>query len=92
MVKVMFLTLHQNIWLLEVIVTDILGSGQLSIIFSMLDPFRMGTTFDPVEELTDLELFQSYAPELISPNIPIHSCNEAHDLVTSVNFGIQAID
>jgi hypothetical protein len=56
----------------------------------------MGATFDPVEELTDLELFQSSASELISPNIPIHSCNEAdeatHDLATSVNFGIQAFD
>jgi hypothetical protein len=45
--------------------------------FSVLDPVRARETLDPVEKLTDWELFKSLASERISPNIQIHSSNEA---------------
>jgi hypothetical protein len=45
--------------------------------FSILHPVRTREALDPVEKLTDCELFQSLAPELISQNIKIHSSNEA---------------
>jgi hypothetical protein len=45
--------------------------------FSILDPVRTREALDPVEKLTDWELFQSLASELISPNIQIHSSDEA---------------
>jgi hypothetical protein len=45
--------------------------------FSFLDPDRTRETLDSVEKLTDCELFQSLASELISPNIQIHSSSEA---------------
>jgi hypothetical protein len=56
--------------------------------FSILDPVRMREALDPVQKLTDWELFQSLASELISPNIQILSSNEpdnaAHDLAASI--------
>jgi hypothetical protein len=45
--------------------------------FSILDPLRMREALDPVEKLTDWEMFQSPASELISPSIQIHSSEEA---------------
>jgi hypothetical protein len=32
---------------------------------------------DPVEKLTDWQLFQSLASEFVSPNIKVHPYNEA---------------
>jgi hypothetical protein len=68
---------HQNAQLTEVIVIDNLDSDHLPIIFSILDPVRTREALDPVEKLTDWELFQILASEVISPNIQIHSSNEA---------------
>jgi hypothetical protein len=45
--------------------------------FSILDPVRMREALDSVETLTDCEMFQSLASELISTNIQIRSSNEA---------------
>jgi hypothetical protein len=45
--------------------------------FSILDPVRAREALDPVENLTDLELFQSLASELRTPYIQIHSSNVA---------------
>jgi hypothetical protein len=45
--------------------------------FSFLDPDGTRKTLDSVEKLTDCELFQSLASELVSPNIQIHCSNEA---------------
>jgi hypothetical protein len=74
---VLDIVVHQNVLLSEVIVTNILGSDNLPIIFSILDCVRTGETLDAVEKMTDWELFQSFASELISPDIQIHSSNEA---------------
>jgi hypothetical protein len=49
--------------------------------FSILDPVRITEAYDPIEKLTDWELFQSLASELTSPSIQIHSYNEADKAV-----------
>jgi hypothetical protein len=53
-----------------------------------LDPLRTKETLDLVEKLTDWELFQSLASELISSNILIYSSNEtdkaARDFAASI--------
>jgi hypothetical protein len=43
---------HQNIQLPELIITDILDSNHLPIMFSILDLYKK-EAFDPVEKLTD---------------------------------------
>jgi hypothetical protein len=45
--------------------------------FSILDYVITKEALDPVENLTNWVLFQSPASEFISPNIQIHSSNEA---------------
>jgi hypothetical protein len=45
--------------------------------FSILDSVTMMEALVPVEKLTDWELFQSLASELIFSNIKIHSSNKA---------------
>jgi hypothetical protein len=45
--------------------------------FSILDPVTTREASDPVEKRIHWEMFQSLASELISPNIQIHSSNEA---------------
>jgi hypothetical protein len=45
--------------------------------FSILDRTRTREAIDPLEKLTDWELFHSLTSELISPNIQIHFSNEA---------------
>jgi hypothetical protein len=52
----------------EVTVTDILDADHLPIMCSILDPVRR-EALHPVEKLTDWELFQNLASDLISPNI-----------------------
>jgi hypothetical protein len=56
---------HQKLRLSDV-VTHILDSEYLPIMFSILDPFNKGKA-----------LFQSLASEIVSPNIQIHFSNEA---------------
>jgi hypothetical protein len=63
---VLNMVVDQNVRLSEDIVTDILDSEYLSIMFSILDPVRMREVLKPAEKLTDWELFQSLASE------PIH--------------------
>jgi hypothetical protein len=69
---------HQNFRLSEVVVPDNLGSDHFPVVFSILGPVRAKETFDPVENFTDWERFQSFASELISTNIQIH-CSEQAD-------------
>jgi hypothetical protein len=74
---VLHIVVHQKVQLSEAIVTDILESHHLPVIFNTLDPVRTRKALDPVENLTDLELFQNLASELRTPNIQIHSSNVA---------------
>jgi hypothetical protein len=72
---VLDILLHQKIRLSGFIVTDILDSR---IKFSILEHVCMREALDPVEKLTDWELFQSRGSELISTNIKVSSSNEAN--------------
>jgi hypothetical protein len=58
---------HKNVQLSEVIVSDILDSDHLPIVFHLLDRIRNRNISDPVNKFTDWERFQSLAYELISP-------------------------
>jgi hypothetical protein len=74
---VVYIVVQQNVRLSEAIVTDILGSDHLPIMFSILHPVRRKESLDPVKKFRDWELFQSLASELIPQNIQIHSSNES---------------
>jgi hypothetical protein len=74
---VLDIVLHKNIRLSNVIVSDILDSDHLLIIFHILDHVRTKNVLTPFEKFTDLERFQSLASNLISPRIEIHSGAEA---------------
>jgi hypothetical protein len=71
--NVLDIVVHQNVRLSEVIVTDILDSDHLPIMFSILNPARTREALDPIEKkkLRKWQVFQSLASELISPNIQI---------------------
>jgi hypothetical protein len=71
------IVVHKNIRLSIVIVSDILDSDHLSIIFHVLDHIRTQNTSAPLEKFTDWERFQSLASNLISPRIEINSGVEA---------------
>jgi hypothetical protein len=85
---VLDIVVHQNVQLSESIVTNILDPDHLPILFSILDSVRTREALDPVEKLTDWDLFKSVASEIISPNTQIHSSNvadkEARDLAASI--------
>jgi hypothetical protein len=62
---------HQNIRMSDVIVSDILDSDRLPIVFHILDHVKIRNLSNPIEKFTDWERFQSLASELISPKIEI---------------------
>jgi hypothetical protein len=61
----------------NVIVSDILESYHLPVIFHILDRVKIRNLLDPIEKFTDKYRFQSLASELISPTIEIKSGVEA---------------
>jgi hypothetical protein len=61
----------------DVIVSDILDSDHLQIVFHTLDHDKIRNLSDSIEKFTDWEWFQSLASELISPKIKIISGVEA---------------
>jgi hypothetical protein len=71
------IVVHKNVRLSEVIVSDILDSDHLPIIFHLLDLVKSRNLSEPVYNFTDWELFRSLAFELVSHNIQIYSSNEA---------------
>jgi hypothetical protein len=74
---VLEIVVHKNVRLSEVIVSDILDSDLIPIIFHLLDHIRSRNLSDPVDKFTDWERFQRLASELISPKIKINSEEEA---------------
>jgi hypothetical protein len=68
---------HQNIRVSDVIVSDILGSDHLTIVFHILDHVKIRNLSEPVEKFTDWERFQSLALERVSPRVEINSGVEA---------------
>jgi hypothetical protein len=70
---VLDIVVHKNIRLSNVIVSDILDSDHLPIIFHILDHVRTKNVSPPLEKITDWDRFQSLASNLISPRIEINS-------------------
>jgi hypothetical protein len=68
---------HKNIRLSNVIVSDILDSDHLPIIFHILYNVRTKNVLAPLKKITDWERFQSLTSNLISPRIEINSGAEA---------------
>jgi hypothetical protein len=75
---VLDIVVHQNIRMSDAIVSDILDSDHLPIIFHILDHVKIRNLSDPIEIFTDWDRFQSLASELISPKIQIKSWVEAN--------------
>jgi hypothetical protein len=69
---------HKNIRLSDVIVSDILDSDHLPIIFHILDHVITKQILKSFEKLTDWERFQSLVSNLISPRVEINSGVEAN--------------
>jgi hypothetical protein len=61
-----------------VIVSDILDSDHLPIIFNTLDRIKARNLSEPVEKSRDWERFQKLVTDLISPRIEVNS-EEAAD-------------
>jgi hypothetical protein len=76
-VDILDIVVHQNIRVLDVIVSDILESDHLPILFHILDHVKVRNLSKPIGKFTDWERFQSLASELISPKIEIKSGVEA---------------
>jgi hypothetical protein len=68
----------KNVRLSEIIVSDILDSGHLPIVFHMLNHIRTRNLSNPVDKFTDWEGFQSLVSELISPRSQINSRKDAN--------------
>jgi hypothetical protein len=66
---VLDIVVHQNVRLSEVIVSDVLDSDHLPIVFPILDHVTTRNLSDPVEKFTDWERFQSLASDLVTPRI-----------------------
>jgi hypothetical protein len=66
---VMDIAVHQNIRMSDVIVSDILDSDHLPIIFNILDQVKFRNLSDPIEKFPDWDRFQSLASQLISPKV-----------------------
>jgi hypothetical protein len=74
---VLDIVVHQNIRVSDVIVSDILDSDHLPIVFHILDHVKFRNLSEPTEKFTDWDRFQNLASELISPKIQINSGVEA---------------
>jgi hypothetical protein len=68
---------HQNIRISDIIVSDVLDSDHLRIIFHILDHVKIRNILESIEKFTDWNRFQSIASELIIPKIKINSGVEA---------------
>jgi hypothetical protein len=72
----------------DVILSDILDSDHIPIIFHILDHVKIRNLWEPVEKFTDWEWFQSLTSELISPKIEIKSGIEADKAVRDFTASI----
>jgi hypothetical protein len=85
---VLDIVVHKNIRLSNVIVSDILDSDHLPIIFHILDHVRTKNFSAPLDKFTDWEQFQSLASNLISPRIEINSGAEADKAASAFTASI----
>jgi hypothetical protein len=75
--NVLDIVVHKRIRLSNVIVSDILDSDYLTIVFPILDHVSMAKPLEPLEKCTNWERFQSLASDLISPSVELNSGVEA---------------
>jgi hypothetical protein len=68
---VLNIVVHKNVWLSEVIVSGILDSHHLPVVFHILGHVRTRNLSGPVDKFTNLKWFQSLAFELISSRIKL---------------------
>jgi hypothetical protein len=66
------IVVHQNVRMSDVIVSDILVSDHLPIIFYILDHVKIRNLSERIEKITDWDRFQRLASELISPRIEMN--------------------
>jgi hypothetical protein len=71
------IVVHQNIRMSDIIVSDILDSDHLPIIFHIMDHDKNRNLSEPIENFIDWEWFQSLVSDLISPRIEINRDEEA---------------
>jgi hypothetical protein len=71
------IVVHKNVRLSVVIVSNILDSDYIPIVFNLLDHVKTRKLSDPVDKFTDCERFQSLASEFISHGIQINFQKEA---------------
>jgi hypothetical protein len=69
---VLNIVVHQNIRESDAIISDILDSDHIPIVFHILDHVKIRTLSEHIEKFTDWERFQSITSELISPKIQIN--------------------
>jgi hypothetical protein len=62
----------------EVIVTGILDSDHLPIMFNIVDPARMSEALNPVEKLRAWKSFKASSPNSLSSNIQIHNSDKVN--------------
>jgi hypothetical protein len=60
---VLNIVVHQNIRVSDVIVSDILDSDYLPIVFHILDHAKIRNLSEPIEKFMNWEWFQCLAPE-----------------------------
>jgi hypothetical protein len=82
---------HQNIRLLHVIVSDILDSDHLPVVFHILEHVTTNKLWEPYEKFTDWERFQNIASNLISPRIEINSGVEADKAALELTASIASV-
>jgi hypothetical protein len=85
---VLDIVVHKNIRVSDVIISDILDSDHLPLVFHILDHVKIRNLSEPIEKFTDWNRFQSLASELVSPQVKINSGVEvdkaARDFTASV--------
>jgi hypothetical protein len=88
---VLDIVVHRHIRLSNVIVSDILDSDHLPIVFHILDHVRTTKLSEPTEKFTNWERFQSLASDLISPRIEINSGVEADKAARDFTASIASV-
>jgi hypothetical protein len=80
------MVVHKNVRLSEVIVSGILGSDHIPIVFHLLDNSRTRKLSEPVDKFTDWVRFQSLTSEVVSPRIQMNSEEEADKAAQDFTF------
>jgi hypothetical protein len=88
---VLDIVVHQNIRVSDGIVSDILDSDHLPVIFHILDHIKIRNLSDPTETFTDWDRSQSLSSELISPKIEIKSGLEADKAARDFSASVASV-